>query len=213
MKLKLDWLFKLVPPLALTAGSVGGLYYGFVARKAMSVDVVVTPFPVRTDSSFLISGQFKDRNGQGAFVPQGYYYVYLKIPPRNPGEVETRMLQASGTLGTLPDGRFSKLISSEGFPSGKYALMVNDGIVDDLPHIIYTIFQSIFVQNPTPVPPPTDGDGTDDDDSGTDTDENINATVPIPFTTGPNAVSSDEPYSVSGYTDSEDEWVALTSDQ
>ena len=210
MRLKLDWLFKLVPPLALTAGSVGGLYYGFVARKAMSVaDVAVTPFPVRTDSSFLISGQFKDRNGQGAFVPQGYYYVYLKIPARNPGEIETRMLQASGTLGTLPDGRFSKLISSEGFPSGKYALMVNDGIVDDLPHLIYTIFQSILSPTP-PVPPPTDGDGTDDD-TGTDNDENLNAKVPIPITTGPGSVNPDEPYSVSGFT--EDEWVALTSDQ
>ena len=207
MKLKLDWLFKAIPPLALTVGSVGGLWYGFVQRKPVSVsDLVVTPYPVRPDSSFVISGQFKDRTGQGAFVPQGYYYVYLKIPPKNPGEIETRMLQASGTLGTLPDGRFSKLISSEGFDAGKYALVVNDGIPDDLPHVIFTIFQSIL--NPQEEPPPSDGGNTDDgEDDGQG--EDINATVPIPFTTGPNAANPDQPYAVSGYTD--DEWIALTS--
>src|SRR5262245_4913309 len=91
-------LLSLLPPLALGLGSLSAIYYGFVLKKPNSIsDMVVAPYPVRPDSSFRISGQFKDKDGNPAFVPQAFYYVYNKVPPQNPGEVETRMLLASGT--------------------------------------------------------------------------------------------------------------------
>lgn len=93
--------------------------------------VTVTPGKVQPNHPFRIEGQFKDIDGQNAFVPVGYYYVYRK-------EGTEKILKKSGSLGFLVNGHFSTTILAniDELPQGEYVIIVNDGKQDDIIHQI-----------------------------------------------------------------------------
>lgn len=100
--------------------------------------VTVTPGTVQPNHPFRIEGQFKDIDGQNAFVPLGYYYIYKK-------EGTEKILKKSGSLGFLVDGRFSTILlaNQDELPKGDYSILVNDGKSDDIIHQVGGVLNTI----------------------------------------------------------------------
>jgi len=108
-KRKIDELLKI--------GDVAAL--GPIVDKADNVEFNIPQDKVPPNSSFTIVGQFTDAEGNPVRVKEALYYVV------NKDELITQ-----GTIGTNV-GKFSKTISTSGFPSAKdYGVIVSDEPVD-----------------------------------------------------------------------------------
>ena len=101
----------------LRIGDVAAL--GPIVDRADNVEFDIPQDKVPTNSSFTIVGQFTDAEGKPVRVKEALYYVV------NKDELITQ-----GTIGTNV-GKFSKTISTSGFPSAKdYGVIVSDEPVD-----------------------------------------------------------------------------------
>jgi len=101
---------------------IGGGALGPIVDKAGNVEFTMPDDRVPPDSEFTIVGEFTDEEGSPVRVKEGMYYIIQNAS----GESGPRELLMQGSLGTNV-GKFSKVISTSGFPRGNdYDVVVTD---------------------------------------------------------------------------------------
>lgn len=101
---------------------IGGGSLGPIVERAGNVEFTMPEDRVPPDAEFTIMGEFTDEEGKPVRVKEGMYYVIQNAS----GESGPRELLIQGSLGT-DVGKFSKVISTSGFPRGNdYDVIVTD---------------------------------------------------------------------------------------